>query len=129
MATLDREPKGKLELLAVWSEGLYEFKDFKLRAKDPLKRVRSRFVYEVKMEITPINKMPELIDKYADYQSWAFAIARQIYPDDVSILNIEGSVPAAFGLRVVEELRELKIDPREDLPRWIIEYAIPNKKF
>lgn len=90
------------------------------------KRARqSMLVESIKAELRTIESIKELQNRYQDRGSqWCIKMAKQMYPSDWPTIGISACTAAAYGVRYVEMVTNSPLDARQELPKWVGEWAI-----
>jgi hypothetical protein len=85
---------------------------------------QAALVEAIKHELRDVGDVEALHDYYCRDSRWCLQIARQMYPREWPTLGVHATTAAAYGLRFVEMMTQRPLDARQQLPRWVGEWAI-----
>lgn len=110
------------EMRDVWSWGL----SWLARSTTAIERRNKQreITKAIHEHLKRIDSMEALDDLYARDSRWCIYVARTLYPNDWESLGVHATSSAAFGIRYVELATGKDIDARNNLPKWIGEWAV-----
>lgn len=92
---------------------------------DPAKRVKQAdVVSDIKERLGTIDSLPELHHRYCGDHRWCLQLAKNRYPREWPNLGLHALTATSYAIRYVEIITDRPINPREQLPRWIKEWAV-----